>query len=94
MSRGLGRIEQAIIDILEDEEAYYFNDPSAAEDLAIAIYHSKGPTRPQRLAVLRAMHSVVRKYPDRYALAGGKGREPLWIGTHRAIVQRLGRTRA
>jgi hypothetical protein len=45
------------------------------------------PTRAERLTVLRAMHSLVRKHPDRYALGGGKGRTPLSIGTHKAIAK-------
>jgi hypothetical protein len=45
------------------------------------------PTRAERLVVLRAMHSLVRKYPDRFTLTGGKGREHLWIGTHKAIAK-------
>jgi hypothetical protein len=181
MSRGLGRIEQAILAIIEDDDAYD-DDYYAAEDLADRIYpkpkriqidrfkkgwrllpntinvtrwgkwHGKygnefkvevyglqealrlfrekwtgkdltelradlrgknlachcplsqpchadillelangpkwwWPTRAERLVVLRAMHSLVRKYPDRFALTGGKGREHLWIGTHKIIAK-------
>jgi hypothetical protein len=35
MSRGLGRIERAILDLIEDEDAH---DVYAAEDAASAIY--------------------------------------------------------
>ena len=83
MSRGLGRIERAIIAFVDDED--WYEDAYAAESLAIALYHPKlplddwWPTRAQRLSVLRAMHSLVCKYPDRFVLTGGKGREPLWL---------------
>jgi len=181
MSRGLGRIEQAIIAIIDDDDAFE-DDYYAAEDLADRIYpkpkriqierfkkgwrtppntinvtrkgHWKGkygnpfkvedygpeeairlhrqswtgkdltelradlrgknlacrcpldqlchadtllelangpkwrwPTRAERLTVLRAMHSLVKKYPDRFALTGGKGRECLWIGPHKIIAK-------
>jgi hypothetical protein len=86
MSRGLGRIERAIVDILEDEDA----DPhryATAKDLAGEIYHAnhakkwltRAKWRAQLVAVLRAMHSLQRKYPNRFFLTGGKGRDALWI---------------
>jgi hypothetical protein len=36
------------------------------------------PSRSQRKAVVRAMHSFVRKFPE-YALVGGKGRGILYL---------------
>jgi hypothetical protein len=87
MSRGLGRIEQAILAIFEGEDGYV-DDCMGAIDLARHIYPGdERRTRSQLVAVLRAMHSLVRKYPDCYALAGGKGRAELCIGTPKAIAK-------
>ena len=86
MSRGLGRIERAILDIVEDDDHYQHS--YAAEDLAVEVYRlldeeksddDRRLARAHVVAVLRAMHSLVRKYPDRFALTGGKGRESLWL---------------
>jgi hypothetical protein len=74
MSRGLGRVEQAIFDLIEDGGCY------CAKDLASVIYEGLS-ARAQLVAVFRAMHSLKRKYPDEVALAGGKGCDALWIGT-------------
>ena len=41
MSRGLGRIERAIIAFVDDED--WYEDAYAAESLAIALYHPKLP---------------------------------------------------
>jgi len=68
MSRGLGQIEWAILAMIEgeDEERRY-----AAEELANAIYRPHVCddgwccTRSQRVAVIRAMHSLLRKHPDK-----------------------------
>jgi hypothetical protein len=83
MSRGLGRIERAIVDVLEDEGANPHRY-ATAEDLAREVYPAKkwltrAKRRAQVVAVLRAMHSLTRKYPNRFFLTGGKGRHPLWI---------------
>ena len=79
MSRGLGRIERAILAVIEREAEEGFGLMLCAEDLAQEIYRSKAlPTRAQVISVLRAMHSFTRKFPQ-YALAGGKGRERLWL---------------
>jgi hypothetical protein len=37
------------------------------------------PRRSHRLSVIRAMHSLARKYPKRYGLTGGKGTTRLYI---------------
>jgi hypothetical protein len=83
MSRGLGHIERAIITFFDDTE--WCAERWTAESLAIDVYRTKEkrPTRAQRVAVLRAMHSLARKYPDRFVLTGGKGRGPLWLGRKR-----------
>lgn len=82
MSRGLGRIERAILGLIEDEGACEYR--YTAHDLALAIYQPKWPSRrptlAEHVAALRAMHSLVRKFPDRLVLTGGEGREPLRVG--------------
>jgi hypothetical protein len=83
MSLGLGRIERAILAIVDVEDEY--EQSYAAEDLAIDIFRPEKlhpdwwPTQAQHVAVIRAMHSLVRKFPERFALTGGKGRLPLWL---------------
>jgi hypothetical protein len=79
MSRGLGRVERAILDLIEEGGCY------RAQHLASAIYPAPS-ARAQLVAIFRAMHSLKRKYPDELALAGGKGRDALWIGTPRDIA--------
>jgi hypothetical protein len=80
VSRGLGRIERAILAVIEREaEEGWGGLMLCAEELAQDIYGPPAfPTRAQVVSVLRAMHSLTRKFPQ-YALAGGKGREPLWL---------------
>jgi hypothetical protein len=98
MSRGLGQIEQEILALIEDEGE---ERPYSAAELAAAIYRPNAGddgccTRAQRVAVIRAMHSLLRKHPDKVALTGGKGRAPLRIrnitphdGDHRIDVRAL-----
>ena len=50
-----------------------YRPPDAPDD-----FHFKR-TRAQYTAVLRAMHSLARKYPESIKLSGGQGREPLWL---------------
>jgi len=90
MSRGLGRIERALLDLIEDEDA---DDVYAAEDAANSIYQTFPCTRAQRVAVLRAAHALARKYPEKITLAGGKGREPLWISRVKRGASRGARTK-
>ena len=79
MSRGLGRIERAILTLLEEDEEGYAVSPDARQ-MAVDIYGLRGqdapPTRAQYVAVLRAMHSLVRKFRGPLGLTGGKGRSP------------------
>ena len=54
MSRGLGRIERAILDLIEDEDAC--EQCYAADDLARAVYQrgkSGRPTQSEHVAALR-----------------------------------------
>ena len=84
MSRGLGRIERAILDLIEDEDAC--EQCYAADDLARAVYQrgkSGRPTQSEHVAALRAMHSLARKYPNKFVLTGGRGRGRLWLERHR-----------
>jgi hypothetical protein len=60
MNRGLGRIERAILNLIENE-----GDVHGPGDLAIEIYNSFPPTRAQTGSVLRAAHALARKQPDR-----------------------------
>jgi hypothetical protein len=81
MSRGLGRIERAILNLIENE-----GDVHGAEDLAIEIYNSLLPTRAQTGSVLRAAHALARKQPDKIAVISGKGRDSLWIGAPHMLI--------
>jgi hypothetical protein len=79
----LGLIEQAIlalVDVEDEQEQSY-----AAEELAIDIFRLEKPypdwwpSEAQHVAVVRAMQSLARKFPERFALTGGKGRLSLWL---------------
>src|SRR5262245_10868791 len=103
MSRGLGRIERAILGRFKrglDSPAIRRTDDgriaSWADLLALTIYRRdyewediddeveyeraiSRRERAEKVAVLRAMHSIARKFPQRFELRGGKGRSPLWL---------------
>jgi hypothetical protein len=81
MSRALGRIERAILNLIENE-----GDVHGAEDLAIEIYNSFPPTRAQTSTVPRAAHALARKQPDKISVISGKGRDCFWIGAPREIA--------
>ena len=81
MNRGLGRIERAILNLIENE-----GDVHGAEDLAIEIYNSFPPTRAQTGSVLRAAHALARELPAKIAVISGKGRDSLWIGAPHEIA--------
>jgi hypothetical protein len=72
------KMKRALLAYTDDGDAFAYS-----EDLAAAIYQPKkgwpAVTRAQQVSVLRAMHSLARKFPDRFVLNGGKGREPLRI---------------
>jgi hypothetical protein len=84
MSRRLGRIERAILNLIESE-----GDVHGAEDLAIEIYNTFPPTRTQTGSVLRAAHALARKQPDKIAVISGKGPNSLWIGAPHEIAAHL-----
>ena len=78
VSLGLGRIERAILAIVDVEDDY--EQSYAAEDLALDIFRPEKPypedwwpTQSQHVAVIRAMNSLASKFPERFALTGGKG---------------------
>jgi hypothetical protein len=96
MSRGLGRIERAILNLVEDMDDEGWEERYEAQDLASRVFGEddsdrdydagrlkyrqwRAQRRAKEVAILRAMHSLARKFPDRVALMGGKGRDPLWI---------------
>ena len=63
-----------------------------AFDAAVDAAHevackASNPTKAQRVAVLRAMHTFVSKHPA-YALAGGKGVTPLRIVRIGSVLSR------
>jgi len=65
MSCGLGQTEQEILALIEEEGE---DRPYAAEELASAIYRPNAGddgccTRSQKVAVIRAMHSLLRRCP-------------------------------
>jgi hypothetical protein len=94
MSRGPGRIERAILDQIESDKApdrygqsgvvlisswdlaYIYQPPSSVDPSGSWL--PKDATPAQRKAVIRAMHSFVRKLPQ-YAIGGGKGRGRLFL---------------
>jgi hypothetical protein len=85
MSRGLGRIERTILAHIVDVEARRSVDPQSAVhlhswELLCGLYPSANYTftPAQRKAVIRALHSFVRKH-QRFALAGGQGRKMLYL---------------
>jgi hypothetical protein len=94
MSRGLGRVENHIVsEIAKHEQPDRFGrvgkTPLCITSWEVAwAYHpgyatSDGawgwtPTRAQRKAAIRAMHSFVRKFP-RFGLIGGQGRAMLYL---------------
>ncbi len=87
MSRGLGRIERAILASIEATYNSRCNTiRESSWSVASDVFEpprgwqsgSWEPTAAQRKATTRAMRSFVRKHP-RYALMGGQGRKHLWL---------------
>jgi hypothetical protein len=75
MSRGLGRIEQAILEMIENKDVC--EERYRAVNLARAIYQKPRPIQAGHVAAFRAMRSLVRKFPDRFVLSSGAARGPL-----------------
>jgi hypothetical protein len=94
MSKGLGKIERYIKELIYNCLNPQYGPKSDLSFVnvrtwdVIHVFHPgydnyKGyinwsPTRYQKQAAVRAMHSFVRKNPQ-YALAGGKGRKSLFL---------------
>ena len=86
MSRGLGRIEQVILDRTQivDTRGELRSVLLDSWELAFdRFWHRERdwdwePSLAQRKAVTQAMHSFVRKFPQ-YALIGGHGRKRLFL---------------
>jgi hypothetical protein len=88
MSRGLGRIEQAIAAEIARaaRPPYPMSVCFGSRELAYAYRPAENlgaaeiwePNRVQRKATVRAMRSFVRKH-QQYALAGGQGRKRLYL---------------
>jgi len=91
MSKGLGRIERVIQKQIEDDQKREmpvkigswrvihdtFHPPDGNGDPEIYRANLRwSPTRAQKLTVVRAMHSFVRKFSE-FGLLGGKGRHRL-----------------
>jgi hypothetical protein len=96
MSRGLGHVETAILEIIEDGEVHDVIDLAADTytDIRHADVDYSDATRAERVAVLRAVCSLRRKHPRRIAVCGGEGRIPLCIGKPAAIRDLLQSPRA
>jgi hypothetical protein len=72
-----GKLERKIVALLRYGRR---PQPLTAIDIAERAYPEEhGSYRAEHVAVLRAMGSVARKYPDKFVLRGGKGRAPLVI---------------
>jgi hypothetical protein len=90
MSRGLGQIEQEILALIEDEGE---ERPYSAEELATAIYRPNAGdddrcTRAQKVAVIRAMHSLLRKLPDRVNSPAGRAARRCAFRASRPMIAR------
>jgi hypothetical protein len=84
MSRGLGFLERKIVNMLRyGRREYWPHNTLDADYIAERAYPKEADSgaadRTQHTAVLRAMRSVARKYPDQFVLRGGKGRARLVI---------------
>jgi hypothetical protein len=83
MSKALGRIERLIRDEITSDHVelgtVLLNSWMLAWDHRLPGHSThEEPTRARRKAVVRAMHSFVRKFPAD-ALVGGKGRGILYL---------------
>jgi hypothetical protein len=71
---GLGSIQRAILMLIDDGDADFY----ALEDLANWIYR-RPVSNAQRRAVLSAVQSLVRRYPEKIALAEDESIRWLWV---------------
>ena len=75
------RDERAILGLIEDKDVC--DERYTAVDLARAIYQRPRPIQAEHVAALRAMRSLVRKFPDRFVLSSGAARGPLRLERRR-----------
>jgi len=74
MSRGLGRVQQAVVWVLQDEE------PQRLRQLASRVYGEEPPSRAAYVAVARAVRGLTRR-----GWVDTQGRRPLAVAlTHSA----------
>ena len=88
MSRGLGKIERAIVRAIEVNRDAGHPAHVSSWAITLDVFEPKpeapgwrwmwNPTRSQRASVVHAMRTFVRKFPC-YDLAGGQGRKPLLL---------------
>jgi hypothetical protein len=91
VSRGLGRIEQAILRAIEKHKvdsrgapiplrltSWHLVSECFPELFSTTTWSHPPPTLAQQKTISRAMHSLVRKFPE-YALMGGNGRKRLCL---------------
>ena len=78
MSRGLGHLERTILAMVERQLRKRQRVNFTALDIEYEAYPGTPQTHAQHVAVLRSMHSFVRKHPQ-YALIGGKRSQPLML---------------
>jgi hypothetical protein len=88
MTRGLGQIEQEILALIEDEGE---DRPYTAEELANAIYRPHAGddgccTRSQKVAVIRAMHSLLRSSPTGLRSLAGRAARRCAFRTSRSMT--------
>jgi len=68
MSRGLGRVQQAVVSALQDEE------PQRLRQLAARVYGEEPPSRAAYVATTRAVRSLTRR-----GWVDTQGRRPLAV---------------
>lgn len=78
MSRGPGKIERIIAELVRRKPERGWPVWVGVITIAREAYGTNEPTRAQRVSILRAMHSFVVRH-DAYKLDGGNGRTPLGI---------------
>ena len=75
------RWSAGFLKLIEDKDVC--EERYRAVDLARAIYQKPRPIQAEHVAALRAMRSLVRKFPDRFVLSSGAARGPLRLERRR-----------
>jgi hypothetical protein len=81
MGQGLGHVQRAILAFVDADD---FEERYAAEDLALTVFQPKRKSRrrarkSEMNSIYRSMRGLAARFPDRFAVTGGQGREPLWL---------------